>query len=126
MKNFFKSLVLSLLFFLVILLGLSETSSANFLDRKGHVVNLSQSGVFSVSSESSESKSIPHNPFSDCALKNDCSPYKYLNISISKPLLIINTERTMPSLHLYKTITSATHPKPKDIILILHSPPPKS
>ncbi len=126
MKDCLNNFIFSFLLFWVLLLGFSTTSTAVSIGPVGHEMALSTSKYFSLFNEYSGSKTIPYNPFSDCALKNDCSPYKYLNISISKPLLIISTVRDISSLYVYKKIISDTRLKPKEIIPILHSPPPKS
>ncbi len=126
MKDYLNNFIISFLLFWVLLLGFSTTSTAVNTGPLEHGMVLSTSKYFSLFNEYSGSKAMPYNPFSDCALKNDCSPHKHLNTSISKPLFIINTESGISSRYVYKKIISDTRLKPKEIIPILHSPPPKS
>ncbi len=126
MRNYLNNFIFTFLLFCVLLLGVSTTSSAVSIGPIEHDMALSIAKDFSLFNENSGSKAVPHNPFSDCTLKNDCSPHKHLNTSISTPPLIINTEREISSLHDYSQIISDTRHKPKDTTPILHSPPPKS
>lgn len=124
--SLYFQLILSVLFFVTISLGLTDTSYGISYKVKGEVALADLSRDIALLSVDSQGREIPHNPFSDGVLRKDCSPNKHLNTSISKPQLIINIEREISSLHDYNKIISDTRLKPKDIMPILHLPPPKS
>ncbi len=125
MKDCMKKLIFLFLLISVLLLGFGTTSTAVSFGPVEHEIDLSALEYFSLFNEYSGSKAIPYNPLRDCVIKNDCKLVKYLNVTLSKPILTM-TLIEIPILPHNEKLTISKHLNLYSIILLLPSPPPKS
>ena len=117
-------LILSILFVLIFSVGLTDASAAGTHNLFGGKSFAPLSEALYFFDEDSEHSKASTNPYLDCVIKNLCTPDKYLQTFLFKPLLIFAPIET-PVLPNYEELIVRNQLNLQETTTIPPSPPPR-